>query len=1104
MFVVKRNGKKEEVKFDKITERISTLSYGMNEDFIVPTKVAQKVCAGLKSGMTTQQLDLLAASISADMTAEHPDYALLAGRISASNLQKTAPNTFSKAMEILYNHTHNGVHIPIISKETYDIVIKHRDLLDNSIDHSLDFTYEIFGFETLKRSYLQKTNKGQIIETPQYMHMRVAIGVHGDDINSIINMYELLSKKLYTHSSPTIFNSGTVHPQMASCFLLDVEEDSIEGIFNTLGESAKISKYAGGIGIALHKVRSSGSYVRGTNGKSTGIIPFLRIFNETARAVNQGGKRKGAISIYLEPHHSDIFEFIDLKRPGGNHEFRCHDLFLAIWTSDLFLQRVNEGKKWTLFDPSTAPGLEEVYGEEYKELYERYESEGKGVKEVNARDLWKAIMIAQIESGVPYIVNKDQANLKSNQKNLGTIKSSNLCVAPETAILTSEGYKEIASLQDQYVDVWNGYEWSNVQVKKTGEDQRLIKVVLSNGSEIECTPYHKFYIETGSRPSEYSKPLMIEAQELKIGQKLIKHELPIIHTDKSPDFKYAYTHGFYCGDGTDGKNYSGDRVPRITLYDVKKRLIRFLDVHTSTYKETKLGVINVQLPLDIAPKFLVPHNFSTKSKLEWLAGYFDSDGTVCKNGTNESIQVASIHKDFLISIMLMLQTMGIQSKVTKNKDQGQSLLPDGKGGTKYYDTKEVHRILINSNDTKKLLDMGLPVKRLEFTFNTPQRDATRFVTVTGVIDEGRFDDTYCFTEVKRGMGMFNGVLTGQCSEILEFTSKDETAVCNLAAIVLPNFVDEQGQFDFDLLTYVSKKAIKNLNKVIDRSFYPSDKSKISNERHRPLALGVCGLHDVFFKMGIDYDSAEARKLNKHIFETIYRGSIIQSIELAKKDGSYQSFKGSPASEGVLQFDMWENFDKESLLWGDWDDIKSQVQKHGLRNSLLTGLMPTASSATISGCVVEAFEIQTSNLYSRKVLSGEFTVINKYLIKDLINLNLWNEKIKNKIMANDGSVQHVHELPDWVKYRYKTVWETSMKTVLDFAADRGPFIDQTQSMNLFMKNPTIPKMTSMYMYGYKKGLKTLCYYLRSRAATEAVKFTVKEEEEENGGCNSCSV
>ena len=769
MFVVKRNNQTEEVAFDKITKRVKALCDGLDMKFINPTKIAQKVTASIKNMITTQELDILASKVAADLVWSHPDYAILAGRIAASNLRKEIKVTFSEAMGILYNHHRNGEHVPIISQETWDIVQKYADKLDDAIVHDRDMDYDVFGFETLKRSYLLKSDR--IWETPQYMMMRMSIGIVGDNFDEIVELYEVLSKRLYTHATPTIFNAGTPHPQMASCFLVAMKDDSLEGIMDTAKECAILSKYAGGVGLHVHNIRSTGSYIRGTNGESTGLIPFLGIYNKVAKAFNQGGKRPGSFAIYLEMHHADIEMFVELRKNTGDEDLRARDLFLALWMSDLFMERKENDMMWSLFDPNTAPGLSDVYGDEYKKLYEQYEKEGRAVKTVKARDLWTHIINCQIECGIPYIVNKDQINLKSNQKNLGVIKSSNLCV-----------------------------------------------------------------------------------------------------------------------------------------------------------------------------------------------------------------------------------------------------------------------------------------------------------------------------------------------EIAEYSDPNETAVCHLASLCLPRFFKEDGTYDYELLSKTAGFAIKNLNRVVDRGFYPTETAKRSSVRHRPLGLGVSGLHDVFHIMKIGVDTPEADKVNRQIFETIYRGAIMESIKLAKEHGTYETYNGSPASFGKFQFDMWDDFEYGSLMWCDWEVIRGDMLKYGLRNSLLVALMPTGTSATIAG-VTECFEITTSNIYSRKVLSGQFTIINKYLVKELIDLGLWDESLAHEIMEHEGSVARIARIPADIRDRYKTVWEHSMRTVIDLAAGRSPFVCQSQSMNLYVKRPSVPKMNSMLTYAHSKKLKTLMYYLHTRSTSKPMAFTIDKtsdtnSEEDEQGCVSC--
>jgi ribonucleoside-diphosphate reductase alpha chain len=756
MYVVKRNGKKESVKFDKITARIEKLSYSLSS-FVSPIDVAKKVIEGIYDGVTTTELDNLAAETAASLTTKHPDYAILASRIAVSNLHKNTVKSFSQTMEMLYNYTDNasGKRMPMLADDIWKIIEENAELLDSTIIYDRDFAFDYFGFKTLEKAYLLKVN-GKIVERPQHMYMRVAVGIHKNDIENAIKTYNLMSERWFTHATPTLFNAGTPKPQMSSCFLLTMKEDSIDGIYDTLKQTAKISQSAGGIGLAIHNIRATGSYIGGTNGTSNGIIPMLRVYNDTARYVDQGGgKRKGAFAVYLEPWHADVFEFLDLRKNHGKEELRARDLFYALWISDLFMQRVEANEDWSLFCPNEAPGLSDCWGEEFETLYKKYEAEGRARKVVKAQDLWFAVLDAQIETGTPYLLYKDASNRKSNQQNLGTIKSSNLC-----------------------------------------------------------------------------------------------------------------------------------------------------------------------------------------------------------------------------------------------------------------------------------------------------------------------------------------------TEIIEYTSPDEVAVCNLASLALPRFVNE-GKFDFDALYNVTYQVTLNLNKIIDNNYYPVQEAYNSNMRHRPIGLGVQGLADVFILMRLPFESDLAKMLNKNIFETIYFAAMTASKDLAKVEGPYQTFAGSPVSKGIFQFDMWGV--QPSERW-DWETLKKEVMEHGVRNSLLVAPMPTASTSQILGNN-ECFEPYTSNIYTRRVLSGEFIIVNKHLLKDLVNLGLWNNSMKNRIIAANGSIQNIQEIPQDLKDLYKTVWEIKQRTIIDMAADRGAFICQSQSLNLFVDNPTMSKLTSMHFYGWKKGLKTGMYYLRSQAASQAVQFTVEKQADE---------
>lgn len=752
MFVIKRDGRKESVKFDKITGRIQKLCYGLDQNYINPILIAMRVIEGVYDGVTTIELDNLAAEVSASLTAKHPDYAQLAARIAISNLHKNTNKSFSKTIKELFEYVDpkNQRSAPLIAQDVYEIIQSNADLLDSTIIYDRDFSYDYFGFKTLEKSYLLKMH-GKVIERPQQLLMRVAIGIHKEDIKAAIETYHLMSERWFTHATPTLFNAGTPMPQLSSCFLLQMIEDSIDGIFDSLKQCAKISRSAGGIGLAIHKIRATGSYIRGTGGISNGTIPMLKVYNDTARYVDQGGgKRKGSFAVYLEPWHADIFEFLDLRKNHGKEELRARDLFTALWIPDLFMQRVESNGEWSLFCPNEAPDLYNCWGENFSQLYEKYELEGKARKVVKAQELWFKILEAQIETGSPYMLYKDACNGKSNQKHLGTIQSSNLC-----------------------------------------------------------------------------------------------------------------------------------------------------------------------------------------------------------------------------------------------------------------------------------------------------------------------------------------------TEIVEYTAPDEVAVCNLASLALPRFV-KNGEFDHQKLFEVTKVVTRNLNKIIDVNYYPVKEAENSNLRHRPIGIGVQGLADVFMLLRLPFESEAARQLNQEIFETVYFAAMTASNELAQEIAPYSTYPGSPISQGIFQFDMWNV--SPSTRW-NWAHLKENVAKYGIRNSLLCAPMPTASTSQILGNN-ECFEPYTSNIYSRRVLSGEFIVVNKHLLKDLIKFNLWNEDVKNRIIAANGSIQNIDIIPQEIKELYKTAWEIKQKTLIDMAADRNAFICQSQSLNLFVENATFSKLTSMHFYGWKKGLKTGMYYLRTKAAVDAIKFTLE--------------
>jgi ribonucleoside-diphosphate reductase alpha chain len=1741
MRVLKRDNTYEDVSFDKVQKRISMLCKGLN---VSADEIAQKVCSRIHDGVKTSTLDDEAARLCAQLITKHPDYGVVAARIAISNHHKKTSPSFSETINGLYNAKDvNGLHNPLVSKELYDIVEKHKNKINNIIDYERDYGYDFFGFKTLERSYLLKQD-GRIVERPQHMIMRVALGIHGWDIKEAIETYDLMSKRFFTHATPTLFNAGTKCPQMSSCFkentevftinrgivniqdiMIDDEvvthtgkiqkvsqlhknplnnrdiyditlpktpiisvtnnhkfmaiqkgnkenkwisvedlkigdyiaipnnneglsfdkidiyesikdiindkteltfdenkiylkirynitgiqynnktiegrhncqsinryisfdedmawflgvwygdgcitygknsknisiprniqivsctenrdlidkcieignkqfgikasvscakdqnlvqivwnskilaitfeklfgkgfqgkkinekmfrwnktllipllgglissdgccskkgiitlqmsnqiymktlyhllrnnglwvgykkvkkpddwkytqpylmtipkikelskyiikyytdnrlklidqnsksghiitvnntiyvrlsgkkisttsteyvytigvendhsynveglvcencyliavEDSISGMYKTLGDCAQISKYAGGIGMHIHDIRPTGSYIRGTNGKSTGIVPMLRVYNAAGRHVNQcfrgdtvvyaetnyngmtlkymqdvvigdklitidgtykpvlqiavkdvnenvlciksewthsqegvyvtkehqiytldtnnniveksagelttdsyvgfpkmqkfgyfmdpkdtlflhniywvkitkieevkyegkvydfnmednhnyltdigivhnSGKRNGSIAVYLEPWHADIEVFLDLRKNSGNHEERCHDLFTALWIPDLFMKRVEQNGDWSLMCPDECPGLSVAYGDEFEKLYTGYEEAGKFRKKIKAQALFYNIMRSQIETGTPYMLYKDAVNKKSNQKNLGTIKSSNLCVAPETMILTQNGYYEIKTLNEQNVKVWNGHEFSDVIIKQTGTNQKLITIKFTNGTSIRCTEYHKFYIETGTRPADKSVVKIIEAKDLKLNMNIIRYNLPILNTT-TETMEHPYTHGLFCAEGTYSKsdismqhkcqfkkwnntefcknhqNFKKEFVsnhkccamsyedkPILYLYGEKKKLLPHVNYIYSIIENEKEDRISIYLDHNIKEKYYVPINGTIETKIKWFEGYADGDGCVIELDGIKNIQIASIELNFLKNVMYMLQTLGINSKITLNKKAGPRLMPSHNNGKyKEYNCKDIYRINIDSNSILHLKDLGFNPKRLNINnCRAPHHITNAFIKISAIEDNNEYDDTYCFNEPLRHTGIFNGIIAGNCSEITLYSDKDETAVCNLASIGLPTYLKytEEGkpEFDFKELHRVTQVITRNINKVIDKNFYPTDETRRSNLRHRPIGLGIQGLADLYILMRYPYESAEASALNKKIFATIYHGALTSSMTISKKRtemrnelaellatpkktatiqkridtintylniipeeenlkefiGAYSSYVGSPAYHGQLQYDLWGITEPETVDgFLDWTKLKEDIKKWGLRNSTLLSPMPTASTSQILG-FNESFEAISSQIFTRQTLAGEFTIINRYLVNDLMKLELWNVGMKDKILAGNGSIQHIKEIPEDIRTLYKTVWEIKQRNVIDQSADRGVYVCQTQSLNIFVEDPDFTKMTNIHMYGWKKGLKTGMYYLRTRSKAKISAYTLE--------------
>jgi ribonucleotide reductase alpha subunit len=1097
MHVIKRNGKKEAISFDKILKRIKSLGKKFNLQHIIFAQLTIKVIDQLYDNIQTTKIDELTAEQCASMSSLHPDYTKLASAIVISNLHKNTSNCYYETTKKLYEYRDsNNNSFRLIKDSIMEIVESNKDSINTMIDYDRDYLFDFFGFKTLERAYLMRCNK-VIIERPQHLIMRVAITIHGSDMEKVKETYDLMSQKYFIHATPTLFNAGTPRPQLSSCYLLGMEDDSIEGIFNTLKECAQISKWAGGIGLHAHNIRANGSYIRGTNGTSNGLIPMLGVFNKTARYVDQGGKRNGSFAIYIEPHHPDIEDFLELKKNHGDEESKCRDLFYALWISDLFMERVIGNKIWSLFCPDKCPGLSDCHSDAYRELYLKYENEGKFNKQISARDLWTKILDSQVETGTPYILYKDAANNKSNQKNLGTIKSSNLCVAPETLILTREGQLRIDNLVNQEVDVWNGETFSKTTVCQTSNSSELLEVHTSDGCLVTCTKYHKFYIKDESQNTTKT----IEAQDLKNGMIIIESSFPIISS--SNILLDAYNIGF---------NTNG---------------------------------------------LFVPINYSLDSKILWFSGYVDNAGTISFN----KIIINNKSKEFLMNIKYMLQTCGLNVSVN-------------------YSEHYNHFISISYSNVQVLNKIGLSSEKCRsLVHENSIAIEDNNIYITNVVDNKRTDKTYCFNEKLNHAGIFNGLITSQCTEIIEYSDSNETAVCNLASLGLPMYVKEDKTFDYEKLYQVTQVVVNNLNNVIDINYYPTPKTRRSNFKHRPIGIGVQGLADVFLKMDLAFTSPQAKEINIKIFETIYYAALEKSMLLSKQRykamrflkqqydlnnwtfisdehecreydiynvtdasilasisndkvieealktvspikaeidnldsefiGAYSSFKGSPASMGQLQFDLWNV--SPTIGRYDWTVLKENIMMYGIRNSLLVAPMPTASTSQILGNN-ECFEPITSNIYSRKTLAGDFVLVNKYLVEELLKLGLWNEELKNSIIANKGSVSHIQNLSPHLKEKYKIVWEMPMKEIINMSRDRGAFVCQSQSLNLWIEDPDSKILTNMHFYSWKAGLKTGIYYLRRKARHQAQQFTIEpnkkrdsteEEEEEKKDCLMCS-
>lgn len=1020
MFVIKRDGTKQNIQFDKITKRNEKLCKDLN---VNPIILSQKVIESIYPGIRTKQLDELSAETALYMSTYEPEYEILAKRIAISNLHKTTIEKFSDSCINLNK-------LDLLNSDYYNFVMKNKDYLDSVVDHSRDYDTTYFGFKTLEKAYLNKDVNGNLIERPQHMWLRVATFVRMPNLEKIKEVYNYMSCKYFTHATPTLFHAGLKYPQLSSCFLLSMN-DQLEDMLECTKRAGLISKFSGGIGINISMLRNRGSRIASTGGKSDGIVPFLKVWNSLARFVNQGGgKRKGSVAAYLEPHHPDIFEYLNTRKNNTKEEDQCLDLHIALWISDLFMKRVENNQDWCLIDPNQVKGLHEIYGEEYEQRYLEAEAQGNYVKKIKARDLWKEILVSQIETGEPYMLFKDHINRKSNQMNRGVIRGSNLCVAGETKILCDDGYHVIKDKVDETVNVWNGKKFSETVVKKTGANQQLYTVYLTNGMKIKCTPYHKFYIQEGT--SKKSEIKMYEARYLTIDMKLENLEL-----SKCEGNQNVLENAYYKGNNAE---------------------------------------IN---------KNTIPHDYNYESKLEWFSGFCDKECSVKKDLKIFTV-FFNLPKEFLEELFLFLQTIGIKSSINLSEIK---------------DSLHPYELKINNNELYNLIQTGIYANY----FKTYEHQIIEieeicrynFVRVKGVVMEDVKEDTYCFTEPKEHKGVFNGILTGNCSEIVQYTDNDNVAVCNLCSISLPAFVNkETKKIDYCKLSDVVETLVENMNIIIDRNFYPVEQARRSNMEMRPTGIGTQGLADVFQMLEIGWDSKEAEIINKNIFATIYYHSLKKSMELSKIQGSYDYFNDSPASKGNLQPDLWkiEPVSVNGTL--DWIWLRKQIKKYGLRNSLLTSQMPTASTAQILGNN-ESVEPFTSNMYVRNVLSGNFPVINKHLYRKMKELNIWNKSNADIIIRDGGSVKNIVGMDNNLKNLFKTSWELSMKIMLKFSADRSPYICQTQSLNCFMADPTMPKLSSMHMYSWKLGLKTGMYYLRRKPKQQAIQFSLDPSMTTNG-------
>ena len=1122
--VINRRGETVPLKLETISDRLKQLANMSPRLSISTDHIVVKTVASLVDGIKTSEIDMISANICASLIIDDHEYDTMAARIIISDLHKNTTSSLTRYAEELLSYKYRDIDIKILHPKVVAFIKRYDQELVRVVDYEKDYLNNFFGAITMIRSYLlsyKYDNDVKITkERPQQMLLRVAIGInmslisddgHADKkvFNSIVDTYRLLSDRYYTHATPTLFNAGTINHTLSSCYLLAID-DSLENIYTRLTDISKISKFSGGVGVHMSQIRASGSVIASTIGRSEGLVPLMRVYNESTRYVSQGGgKRKGSTAVYLEPWHADIESAILSQKQQGAPERLCRDLFLALWVPDLFMERLKEAVKtkkpvmWSLMCPNECPGLTDVYGAEFDELYLSYEAAGKFRKQISIKTLWDLITATQIETGKPYLMYKDHVNRKCAQNNLGVIKSSNLCVHEDTRILTDKGYVRIADVADQTVKIWDTTQFTDAPVRKTGMDQKLLKVITDDGCELKCTAYHRFSVMTGSGPDIKNYNLDVkEAQELEVGDVLMRSEYPIIEGNASDDIKYPYTHGFYCGDGTNYKNEDDSRKQAvIDLYHGKRSLLEHIEYHHSLTYNSEQKKQRLVLHDDIAEKYVVPINATIENKLQWLAGFLDADGCINAASTGaQTIQICSIHKEFLYDVKLMCNTLGLNPKIKLNKVAAKQMMPDNKGlgELKEYDCKAIHRLLFHCADTYKLYkELGLKTYRLTFNGVEGKRACAQYVRIKSVEEVEGLHDTYCFRSPITEMGIFNGIPTRQCSEITIYSDSKNIGVCNLASVCLPRFVIKDGdevKFDYNKLNKVMQKIVVNMNNVMDNNKYPLDQAKHSDDLNRPIGVGVQGLSDVFMMMKTPFDSPLAMDTNKKIFETMYYAALVASNKLAQRDGPYATFSTSMTAQGMLQFDLWGV--KPTDMW-DWASLKHDIKTTGLRNSLLMAQMPTAGTSILQGCS-ESVEPPQSNVFTRSTLSGRFQVVNKFLVDDLRAIGLWTKSIRNKIIQNDGSVANIEQIPQHIRDIYKTIFEYKLTSFIKMDADRGAYICQSSSSNRYLSKPDIGILTNMHLYAWKMGLKTSSYYVRVRQLSTGAKLLDEEET-----CMSCT-